>query len=148
MPQSQVRISKHLKSSVQLSEPFAFVCSIGIGMQQTGTLAKSLLDCTIIEMGLTALPEQREIISHAAKLSPQEQCATAFGFVTLNPPFCRSSLKSSSEPLTNNALFGSITTRTFDESTRMSRGAGPSTKSILYLSPEQPPPMTATRNAP
>ena len=27
-----------------------------------------------------------------AKLSPQEQCATAFGLVTLKPPFCRSSL--------------------------------------------------------
>src|SRR2546423_1230166 len=30
--------------------------------------------------------------SQTAKLSPQEQCATAFGFVTLKPPFCRSSL--------------------------------------------------------
>lgn len=27
-----------------------------------------------------------------AKLSPQEQWATAFGFVTLKPPFCKSSL--------------------------------------------------------
>src|ERR1041385_3366478 len=31
-------------------------------------------------------------LGQTAKLSPQEQCATAFGFVTLNPPFCRSSL--------------------------------------------------------
>src|SRR5215468_9311201 len=30
----------------------------------------------------------------------------------------------------------------------MSRGAGPSTKSILYCRPEQPPPITATRRAP
>ncbi len=29
---------------------------------------------------------------YTAKLSPQEQCATAFGLVTLKPPFCRSSL--------------------------------------------------------
>ena len=36
--------------------------------------------------------EQGEVIDHAEKLSPQEQCATAFGFVTLNPPFWRSSL--------------------------------------------------------
>jgi len=36
--------------------------------------------------------EQGEVIDHAENLSPQEQCATAFGFVTLNPPFCRSSL--------------------------------------------------------
>src|SRR5438105_15352867 len=101
-----------------------------------------------IEPGRAGLVEQREEIGHAAKLSPQEQCATAFGFVTLNPPFWRSSLKSRSEPLTNSALLGSISTRTSDERTRMSRGAGPSTKSILYWSPEQPPPMTATRNAP
>src|ERR1051325_3939264 len=32
------------------------------------------------------------IRSHTAKLSPHEQCATAFGLVTLNPPFCKSSL--------------------------------------------------------
>ena len=47
-----------------------------------------------------------------------------------------------------NALFGSTTTRTSEEFTRMSRLAGPSTRSILYCSPEQPPPMTATRKAP
>src|SRR5438445_4331968 len=85
---------------------------------------------------------------HAAKLSPQEQCATAFGLVTLKPPFCRSSLKSRTDPLTNKALLGSTTTRTFDVWTRMSRLAGPSTRSILYCNPEQPPPITATRNAP
>src|SRR4051794_15972896 len=85
---------------------------------------------------------------YAEKLSPHEQCATAFGFVTLNPPFCRLSLKSSSEPLTKSALFGSTTTRTPSESTMMSRFAGPSTRSILYCKPEQPPPMTATRSAP
>src|SRR4051794_14135903 len=68
-----------------------------------------------IEPWQMRLVEQREIIGHAAKLSPQEQCATAFGFVTLKPPFCRSSLKSSTEPLTNNALFGSTTIRTLEE---------------------------------
>ena len=31
-------------------------------------------------------------VFQTAKLSPQEQCATAFGLVTLKPPFCRSSL--------------------------------------------------------
>ena len=35
---------------------------------------------------------KRRTRSHTAKLSPHEQCATAFGLVTLNPPFCRSSL--------------------------------------------------------
>jgi hypothetical protein len=72
----------------------------------------------------------------------------AFGLVTLNPPFCRSSLKSRVEPLTNNALLGSTTIRTLAEWTKMSRGAGPSTKSILYCRPEQPPPITARRKAP
>src|SRR6202011_1032139 len=92
--------------------------------------------------------KEGEVINHAEKLSPQEQCATAFGFVTLNPPFWRSSLKSSNEPLTNRALFGSTTTRTLLDSTRMSRLAGPSIRSILYCNPEQPPPMTATLSAP
>src|SRR5437868_12062140 len=93
---------------------------------------KDFLKRSGIEPGRAGLVEQREEIGHAAKLSPQEQCATAFGFVTLNPPFWRSSLKSSSDPLTKSALLGSITTRTFDERTRISRGIGPSTKSILY----------------
>ena len=53
-----------------------------------------------------------KMVTHAEKLSPQEQWATALGFVTLNPPFWRSSLKSSSDPLTKSALFGSTTTRT------------------------------------
>ena len=53
--------------------------------------------------------------SQAAKLSPQEQCEVAFGLVTLKPPFCRSSLKSKVEPLTNNALLGSTTIRTLTE---------------------------------
>ena len=56
--------------------------------------------------------EFRKVVVHAEKLSPQEQWATAFGFVTLNPPFCKSSLKSSSDPLTKSALLGSTTTRT------------------------------------
>src|SRR4051812_7661820 len=101
-----------------------------------------------IEPRRARLPEQRKKIRHAAKLSPQEQCATAFGFVTLNPPFWRSSLKSRSDPLTKSALFGSTTTRTFADCTMMSRFAGPSTRSILYCNPEHPPPITATRNAP
>ena len=39
-------------------------------------------------LGMTAISTR----AYAAKLSPHEQCASAFGFVTLNPPFCRSSL--------------------------------------------------------
>src|SRR5947199_1302368 len=83
--------------------------------------------------------------SQAAKLSPQEQCEVAFGLVTLNPPFCKSSLKSRVEPLTNNALLGSTTIRTLAECTRMSRGAGPSYKSIVYCKSEQPNPLKGCR---
>ena len=90
----------------------------------------------------------RSQVNQAAKLSPQEQCATAFGLVTLKPPFCRSSLKSRTDPLTNSALLGSTTIRTLYDRTRISRGAGPSTRSILYCRPEQPPPITARRKAP
>jgi hypothetical protein len=36
--------------------------------------------------------EDGEEVGHAEKLSPQEQWATAFGLVTLKPPFWRSSL--------------------------------------------------------
>src|SRR2546428_563735 len=38
--------------------------------------------------------------------------------------------------------------RTLEVGTRMSRSFGPSTKSIAYCKPEQPPPTTARRNAP
>ena len=37
-------------------------------------------------------PEKSKIIGRAEKLSPHEQWATAFGLVTLKPPFCKSSL--------------------------------------------------------
>src|ERR1700760_695235 len=87
-------------------------------------------------------------VDQALKLSPQEQWAAALGLVTLKPPFWRSSLKSIREPETKSALFGSITTLTLQERTRKSRLAGPSTRSILYCRPEQPPPITARRRAP
>src|ERR1051325_6038934 len=109
---------------------------------------KHFLQCRQIEPGCARLIKKSEIIDHAAKLSPHEQCATAFGFVTLNPPFCKSSLKSRTEPLTKSARFGSTTMRTLEVGTRMSRSFGPSTKSSAYGSPEQPPPTTASRSAP
>src|SRR5688500_15117455 len=90
----------------------------------------------------------RAFADYALKLSPQEQLVAAFGFVTLNPPPCTASLKSNSDPVTYNALFGSTTTRMPADSTRISRFAGASCKSILYCKPEQPPPITATRSTP
>src|SRR4030095_1367054 len=86
--------------------------------------------------------------SQTAKLSPHEQCATALGFVTLKPPVCSSALASVTEPLTKSALFGSITSRTFEIGTRISRSFGPSTRSMTYCRPEHPPPTTARRSAP
>jgi cytidyltransferase-like protein len=95
---------------------------------------------------LAAYPRTED--SDAAKLSPHEQVTTAFGLLTLKPPCWRSSEKSSSLPLTNSALLGSITTFTPLLGTMMSRSRGPSTRSILYCNPEQPPPTTAMRSAP
>ena len=106
-----------------------------IWMRSAGELMIFFLHHVSIQPRQTRLLEEKEEISHAAKLSPQEQCATAFGLVTLNPPFCKSSLKSSNEPLTKSALLGSTTTRTFCDCTRMSRLAGPSTKIHFVLQP-------------
>src|SRR6202011_5257348 len=103
-----------------------------IRMFPASQLVIFLLQLLSIQPGFSRLLQQSEVIGHAAKLSPQEQCATALGLVTLKPPFCRSSLKSRSDPLTKRALFGSTTTRTFDDCTMMSRLDGPSTRSILY----------------
>ena len=61
-------------------------------MRLQGLPMVRLLQLVRIEPGRARLIEKSEVIDHAAKLSPQEQWATAFGFVTLNPPFCRSSL--------------------------------------------------------
>src|SRR3954462_2413924 len=147
MMQPPLRVLQHVVSLVELREG-AFRAADRIRMLLQRLPAKDFLQRSGIEPGNPRLLEEREIIRHAAKLSPQEQCATALGFVTLNPPFWRSSLKSRSDPLTKSALLGSTTTRTFEDSTMMSRLAGPSTRSILYCNPEHPPPITATRNAP
>src|SRR3984893_6140706 len=119
-----------------------------LGVFPASELVIFLLQLLRIQPRFSRLLQLSKVIGHAAKLSPQEQCATAFGLVTLKPPFYKSSLKARPEPLTKSALFGSTTTRTFEVSTIMSRLAGPSTKSILYCRPEQPPPITATRSAP
>src|SRR5438046_9730631 len=112
MMQTSFRILQNLVSLIEFRE-VAFVIGIGrIGMALQRFSVVCLLERGGIEPRRAWLLEQREVIRHAAKLSPQEQCATAFGFVTLNPPFCRSSLKSRTDPLTNSALLGSTTIRT------------------------------------
>src|SRR5207248_9599833 len=63
---------------------------IGMGFQRFAVI--NLLQPSRVKPRYAWLLKQRKVIGHAAKLSPQEQCATAFGFVTLKPPFCRSSL--------------------------------------------------------
>ena len=65
---------------------------LSVRMCLQGLLMIRLLQLIRIEPGRARLIEKSEVIDHAAKLSPQEQWATAFGFVTLKPPFCRSSL--------------------------------------------------------
>src|SRR5437868_15130129 len=57
-----------------------------IRVRLQGLLMVAVLQLDQVEPRCAWLIKKREIIDHAAKLSPQEQCATAFGFVTLNPP--------------------------------------------------------------
>src|SRR3954453_23537353 len=134
MLDAPLRVAQHLIGFIQLRE-IVSALRVGVGMRVERLRVEGVLQLVRIEPGIPRLMEQRKKIGHAAKLSPHEQCGTAFGFVTLNPPFCRSSLKSRTDPLTNNALFGSTTTRTPAVSTMMPRLAGPSTKSILYCNP-------------
>src|ERR1043166_6516140 len=64
----------------------------GLRMCPQCLLMVRVLQLIRVEPGCVWLIEKGEVIDHAAKLSPHEQWPTAFGFVTLNPPFCRSSL--------------------------------------------------------
>ena len=64
-----------------------------VGVFSAAEAVERLLDALRVEPRPARLAEPREeIFRHAEKLSPHEQCATALGFVTLKPPFCRSSL--------------------------------------------------------
>ena len=68
---------------------------VGFGLIQTERFCLAKVDVLqgfFVNCGPSLDIEEGEVIDHAEKLSPQEQCATAFGFVTLNPPFWRSSL--------------------------------------------------------
>ena len=90
--QSPLRILQRLIGRIQFRESVFRTGPCRIGMLFKRFPVKNFFDRSWIEPGHSRLLEQAEIIRHAAKLSPQEQCATAFGFVTLNPPFWRSSL--------------------------------------------------------
>ena len=109
----QPRIGEHTVTFVYFVKFDVAVRAADIWVRSARELMIFFLHHVSIQPRQTRLLEEKEEVSHAAKLSPQEQCATAFGLVTLNPPFCRSSLKSSNEPLTKSALLGSTTTRTF-----------------------------------
>ena len=75
-----------------------------VGMSFGGELEETLLERFGIEPGTWFEAETSEVVRHcggqALKLSPHEHEVAAFGFVTLNPPPCSASLKSSSEPVT------------------------------------------------
>jgi hypothetical protein len=52
--------------------------------------SQSAIGCSNFLLGKQGAPLQSQEckgIRHAEKLSPQEQCATALGLVTLKPPF-------------------------------------------------------------
>ena len=82
MMQAQFRIAQNPKRFVQLR----------VGSRGASEREIFFLQLFRIEPGPSRFTEEREVVGHAEKLSPQEQCATAFGLVTLKPPFCRSSL--------------------------------------------------------
>src|SRR5882762_9657798 len=107
-----LRVLQNLVSLIESGEIALATRRRRVGMALQRLPVVGLLERGGIKPWRARLPQQREVIRHAAKLSPQEQCATAFGLVTLNPPFCRSSLKSRTDPLTNSALLGSTTIRT------------------------------------
>ena len=95
MPQAPPGIAQGLVSLVQFSEGHVIcvaAAGVRVRMRQQCLGVERFLQRLELEPGPARLIEQGEVIRHAAKLSPQEQCATAFGLVTLKPPFCRSSL--------------------------------------------------------
>ena len=68
-----------------------------VRMRRPAERVEFLFDLLRVQPWAARFAEQgEEILGHACrqaeKLSPQEQCATALGFVTLKPPFCKSSL--------------------------------------------------------
>ena len=101
-------MAKNIKGLVERPKLiFSLELVVGRGliwMELSGQLEKTLLKNFLIEPGFGGKSEALEVISgrsaHALKLSPQEQEVAALGLVTLNPPPCKASLKSSSEPVT------------------------------------------------
>lgn len=110
MPQARGWVEESLARLLKIAKFFHIATRVRVPGRSKAQVV--FLQNLFIETRTPWQPEHGKIIRHAEKLSPQEQWATAFGLVTLKPPFCKSSLKSNSDPLTNNALFGSITTFT------------------------------------
>src|SRR5690606_20905005 len=93
MPKTISRITQMLVCRVQFHVTFlrggTFRLRQGvdsIGMNRGGELEKFFLETFRIQPWTARLIQQKEIIRHALKLSPQEQLVAAFGFLTLNPP--------------------------------------------------------------
>lgn len=84
-------IAQYAISLLQLRKPHG-VSAARIRMRGGGCTQIAFLEIGIVGNGPGVDAEQGKSVRHAEKLSPHEQCATALGFVTLNPPFCRSSL--------------------------------------------------------
>ena len=80
------------------------------------------------------------------KLVPQPQEAVAFGFSTRKLWPMRSSTKSRVEPSRKGREVGSIRTIAPSRSMRISSSALAVSTAKLYWKPEQPPPLTLTRN--
>jgi len=90
MPQAFRGFAKGLPRGVDPGE-----CGIGtsrrIGMMLRAEAVKSFFQRVRIQPRRPWDAEDGEVVRHAEKLSPQEQWASAFGLLTLKPPFCKSS---------------------------------------------------------
>jgi hypothetical protein len=91
MPQPRARIAQRVVSGVEFRKIDRRILR-DIGMMRRREHVEFFLQLAGIEPWTARLVENSKVIGHAAKLSPQEQWATAFGLVTLKPPFCKSSL--------------------------------------------------------
>lgn len=84
-----------LQDGIQFCAELCITSSL-IGMRCLGGFKVGSLQLGFIQRGTWWQAEQLEAVGHrrnqAAKLSPQEQVTTAFGFFTLKPPCWMSSL--------------------------------------------------------
>ena len=86
MPEPEGTREEDAPGLVQASERIR-IPACAVRMARWRKFAVARVNGLRLDRGSPRKPELREGVCHAEKLSPQEQWATAFGLVTLNPPF-------------------------------------------------------------